>query len=319
MKALPETDSVSLDARTLLVVHADGRSWLAAIDTATVAALPASRIARSRAGIAAGAIEGAIYAGLTRARTPRQGRRHGVYPTRKPAPPCTLHRYVKWLAGNATFAAQTPGLFREAAQRFSALGRPDLARHAARKADEEDGHAALALADLAALGLPATVVDALRPPSAAAFIERFQSLVRSEQPIALFGFSYCMERMALKRDSAFVGAVRAVLPEQVRALRFLTVHSALGSDAGHVVEQLAFFEGCTRDELHCVVRAAFETAGMLAQQGRMDRTLTSGAIVRRIHACGVDPDWIDRAAPGSTNARTNTRNTHSGGARHADV
>ena len=157
-----------------------------------------------------------------------------------------MPRYIRWLAGNYVFAGQTPGLFRRGGERFDAAGRPDLAAFARQKADEETGHAELAFRDLEELGLPAAeVIRLVAPPSANAFADRFQSYVESSEPIALFGFSYCLERMAVGRDDAFIRNVEAVCPPGTRACRFLKVHSMVGSDAGHVREQLAAFEALT--------------------------------------------------------------------------
>lgn len=281
------SDCIGLDERTLLVAAGDGRSWLLTLASGATTALPRSSVARRRASLAAGAIEGAIYAGLTHA---------GSAPAQPASDDCAsdacafydsprhvLLRYVKWLAGNALFAAQTPGLFREGAVRLAVQGRRDLAAFAQRKADEEDGHAALALADLTALGLQAeAVARALNPPSATAFAARFRELVRAADPIALFGFSYCMERMALERDAAFAASVAAALPPGCKAQRFLAVHSALGSDQAHVDEQLALFESCTAAERHAIVKTAFQTACMLGAQREMDRALTAQEIERRL-------------------------------------
>jgi pyrroloquinoline quinone (PQQ) biosynthesis protein C len=199
-----------------------------------------------------------------------------------------LLRYIRWLAGNYVFAGQTPGLFRRGAERFDAAGRRDLAEFARQKAVEESGHAELAYRDLEALGLPAAkVVRLVAPPSAQAFAERFEANVESSEPIALFGFSYCLERMAVERDGAFIRKVEAVCPPGSRALRFLKVHSTIGSDSGHVHEQLSVFESFTNSELTTVTRAAYETAEMLAQQPLMDQTLSDEEISRRLRLAGV--------------------------------
>lgn len=301
MEKAARIECIELSHGLLVIATADGRSWLTTLGDARTVPLPASAIAVHRASSAAAAIEGAIYAGLTYAAHPapnsdRQsvaagdsalsGRVSGLQRRAPASARHTLLRYVKWLAGNAVFAAQTPALFREAAQRFDGAGRVDLARFANQKAAEEDGHAALALADLAALGLPAqAVVEALQPPSATAFALRFAELVRSDAPVALFGFSYCLERMALQRDADFVRTVTGALPANVRAQRFLSVHSAIGSDHAHVDEQLALFEAMTPADLHLVVRATFDTARMLKLQPRSDRALTANEIARRLRGC----------------------------------
>lgn len=276
MTDFPHTQCIRLTPRTLLIAIADGRCWLAANGSPEMRPLPASRIAAERSTLAASLIEGAIAAGLARA-------------TSSPASaPYTLARYVRWLVGNYVFAGQTPGLFRRGAERLEALGRADLAAFARQKADEEAGHAALAYRDLETLGLPADeMVRVAQPPSAQAFAERFRAYVESDDPIALFGFSYCLERMAVERDRTFVQRVEAVCPPGCRALRFLKVHSAIGSDAAHVHEQLAVFEAFTDGEVAAVVRAAYETAEMLARQPVMDEACSDEDIDRRLQSASA--------------------------------
>jgi pyrroloquinoline quinone (PQQ) biosynthesis protein C len=181
-----------------------------------------------------------------------------------------------------------PGCSR-GAERFDAAGRRDLAEFARQKAAEESGHAELAYRDLEALGLPAAkVVRLVAPPSAHAFAERFKSHVESGEPIALYGFSYCLERMAVERDRSFIRKVEAICPPGSRALRFLKVHSTIGSDSGHVHEQIAAFELLTGAELAVVVRAAYDTARMLAPQLPMDQALSDEEIGRRLRLAGIN-------------------------------
>jgi hypothetical protein len=271
------TGTFQISPQTLLIAVPDGRCWLMGIGSSEVTALPASAVAAERSTLAASAVEGAIAAGLAQAEhTPA-------------AEPCTLLRYIRWLAGNYVFAGQTPGLFRRGAERFHAAGRRDLAEFARQKAVEESGHAELAYRDLEALGLPAAeVVRLVAPPSAHAFAERFKSHVESGEPIALYGFSYCLERMAVERDRSFIRKVEAICPPGSRALRFLKVHSTIGSDSGHVHEQIAAFELLTGAELAVVVRAAYDTARMLARQPLMDQALSDEEIGRRLRLAGID-------------------------------
>jgi hypothetical protein len=278
---LGQSQCIALTAQTLLIAAPEGRSWLAHTDRPALIPLPASAVATERASLAASALEGAIYAGLTETDdacvTPRDS-----------AEPYSLPRYLRWLAGNYVFAGQTPVLFRRGAQRLEAKGRADLAAVARRKATEESGHAQLAYRDLEALGLPAARVIALvQPPSATVFAERFSGCVEADAPIALFGFSYCLERMALERDPDFAQKVKETCPPGVRAFRFLTVHSSVGSDSSHVYEQLALFESFGPDELASVTRTVYETARLLATQPAIDAALTDPEILRRLHGAGI--------------------------------
>jgi hypothetical protein len=271
------TQGVRISPEALLVAMSDGRSWLMNVGSSDLTALPVSAVAAEHATLAASLVEGAISAGLG-----------GAAPAGVSGS-LTLLRYIRWLVGNYVFAGQTPGLFRRAAERFEAAGRGDLAEFALQKAAEETGHADLAYRDMEGLGLPAAEVIALiQPPSATAFVHCFRDYVESNTPIALFGFSYCLERMAVERDHAFIRAVEAICPPQSKACRFLKVHSNVGSDGGHVHEQLSFFESLTGEELSLVTSAAYETARLLARQPLTDEALSDAEIDRRLRGAGIE-------------------------------
>jgi pyrroloquinoline quinone (PQQ) biosynthesis protein C len=273
---------IPLCSHELLIAVADGRCWLAGVDTSKITAIPVSSLAAERSSLAAGAIEGAIMAGLGRRAVPA----NVSY---------TLARYIRWLVGNYLFAKQTPSLFRRAALRLERSFRHDLALFALKKAEEEDGHADLAFRDLEALGLPAPkVIRLVEPPSAHAFADRFRMYVESNDPIMLFGFSYCLERIAAERGDAFIKKIQSICPPKVRAFRFLRVHSNIGSDRTHVHEQMSFFESLSSAELTSVSRATFETAVMLAQQSLIDHSLTDAEIKLRLHRAGIKLRDIER-------------------------
>jgi hypothetical protein len=277
MKAdFSEAQCIEISPQRLLIALPDGRSWLTELSSSSVTPLPVSVIAARRSSLAAGVVEGAIVAGLTRTAPAST------------CEPCSLLRYIRWLVGNHAFAGQTPGLLRRAAERFEASGRRDLADFSRKKAAEEEGHAHLAYQDLEAFGMPAAqVVRLMRPPSADVFAGRLRAYVESSNPIALFGFSYCLERMAVERDDAFVRRTQAICPPGVRAFRFLRVHSNVGSDSAHAEEQLSLFESLSYSELKTVACAAFETAELLARQQLLDQTLSEEEIGRRLQLAGI--------------------------------
>jgi hypothetical protein len=268
--------SIQIASSRVLTAMRDGRAWIVELESAGVTVLPVSRIAAARSSMIATLVEAAISAGLIQT---RHSPSTGVY---------SLARYVRWLTGNYVFAGQTPGLFRRAAERFAELGRPALAEFALRKAAEEDGHADLAHRDLEALGLPAAeTIQAIQPPSATEFADHFRRYVESSTPVALFGFSYCLERMAVGRDNEFIKTVKAICPPKARSIRFLKVHSNIGSDQAHVNEQLAFFESLPESDLTAIVCAAYETAEILARQHVIDQALTDDEIGRRLLDAGI--------------------------------
>ena len=259
-----------------------GQAWLVEVHSSRITVLPMSPIAASRASITATFVEGAISAGLAQTQHAPVA---GAY---------TLAKYVRWLVGNYLFAGQTPGLFRQAANRFTEMGRLELAEFALKKAAEEDGHADLAHRDLQSLGLPAAkTIWAIRPPSASEFANQFRAYVELSHPVALFGFSYCLERMAIGRDDAFIQTVEAICPANTRSTRFLKVHSNVGSDEAHVVEQLAFFETLPEQDLIPIVCGVYKTAEMLGRQRLMDQALTDEEIGRRLREAGIRYSFVD--------------------------
>jgi hypothetical protein len=285
MHEAAHSKSIRLSPQTLLVGVPDGRSWLVVVGQSEVKAVPISAVAAGHASLAASLVEGALYAGLTSNGETARAAAEGT----ESSGPYTLCRYIRWLAGNAIFAAQTPGLFRRGAERFEAMGRPDLAAFARKKAAEETGHAELAYRDLEELGLPAaSVVRLIEPPSASAFVEQFRNYVESDQPIALFGFSYGLERLAVERDEPFIRRVEAMLPVGTKACRFLKVHSTAGSDRSHVHEQLSHFASLSDSEIETIVGAVNETAAMLARQPLMDKALSDHEIEHRLRQAGIE-------------------------------
>ncbi len=278
MEESAHSQSIQLSPQLLLIGVPDGRSWLMTFGASYLKALPVSKIAAGHASLAASLVEGALYAGLTGDGEMTRDSEAIATSTG----PYTLFRYVRWLVGNYLFVAQVPGLFRRGAERFEASGRADLAAFALEKASEEAGHSALAYRDLEGLGLPAAqVVRIIQPPSASAFVRQFRTYVESRTPIALFGFSYALERIAVERDEAFIRRVVAMLPPDAKACRFLKVHSSIGSDSTHLDEQLSRFASWTSEELATITCAVYETAVLLAQQPLMDDALSDDEIERR--------------------------------------
>lgn len=176
-------------------------------------------------------------------------------------PAMTLHRWAWRLAGYYHTTEATPRLMAEAARRFTATGRPELAAYALGKVADEAGHDALALRDLRALGLPAgIVVRRWIPPTAAALVNYFTGLVRSDFPVAALGYAYALERLALTSGDAYIASVEAVLPPGVRATRCLRVHSALGSDLSHTEDLIAVAAGLPAVDRIRIAHACHETA-----------------------------------------------------------
>ncbi len=198
-------------------------------------------------------LEGAVAAGLAAARA--------AHPDRRP-PPLTALRWMWRLAGLYHLTTHTPALMREAVTRFEIAGRPALAAWARDKARDETAHDALALRDLAAMGLDGrAVVDLLRPPVPMAMVAWFRDAVHAKAPpLGVLAYACAVERLAMRVDAGYLARVQALLPAGVDATRCLRVHSAVGSDARHVEENAAVVAALAADERAGIVFAVSEVA-----------------------------------------------------------
>lgn len=176
-------------------------------------------------------------------------------------PVLTPVHWVWQLADQYHTSHPVPGLMQEAAERFAVAGRKSLAEWATHKAVEEEGHDRLALLDIQALGYEAkAVVETLVPPSATALVDYFTRSIQTPDPIGCVGYTYTLERLATAISAKHVQAVEAQLPPDVRATRFLRVHSSIGSDAEHVDENIELVATLTPEERNQVAIACYETA-----------------------------------------------------------
>jgi len=196
-------------------------------------------------------LEGAIGAGL------RAGRATGT------PPPLTLTRYIWRLIAYFHLTHHTPGLMRTAADRFAAAGRLELATWAADKAADETAHDQLALKDLKELGfLPG--ITALEPPQARDLVAWFRASVVPELPLGVVAYAHTVERLALTQDAQALADVRAILPAGSRAVRCLRVHSAQGSDVGHVADNLRVIAALPATERAAIALACREVAQLFS-------------------------------------------------------
>jgi hypothetical protein len=178
-------------------------------------------------------------------------------------PPLTAARWAYRLCSFYQTTHATPPLMREAARRFAKDGRATLAQWAETKAREEQGHDALALRDLRALGYDAeAAVRAVVPPRAAALVSYFERLVHAEDPVGCVGYAYALERMALEVDEAYIARVEATLRPGARATRCLRVHSAEGSDRRHVAETIEVVAALPPPARARIAVACYETAAL---------------------------------------------------------
>ncbi|HQR45992.1 MAG TPA: hypothetical protein PK598_08255 [Thermoanaerobaculia bacterium] len=195
---------------------------------------------------------GALYAGLREARE------------RYEAPPVggtPLLVYIYALAAMYQTTRETTPLMERLSARFASEGRDDVAAYCRRVAEEERGHDELVLRDLESLGVPAGRLGGkLRPRPAVEAVERIRRYSRSDRPVAVFGYAYAQERTALFTTAAQIDEIERALPPGSGATRCLRVHSAEGSERGHVEDGVAFVASLCGRERSFVARAVYETS-----------------------------------------------------------
>lgn len=227
-------------------------------------------------------LEGALCAAQQAIAQERKGKR-------TPHVPLTLARWVWRLAGYYHTTHATPALMAEAAERFTIIGRYDLAEYANLKSFDEGGHDELALDDLRALGYDAErIVEILVPPTAASLVNYFTRLVRSDNPLGCIGYAYALERMAMAIQEKHIAEVEAVLPLGVHATRCLRVHSSVGDDMYHVEEAIAITAGLPPRERERIARVCYRTA-LLRHAAPQGEYLSEAALERKLAALDLKP------------------------------
>ncbi len=181
-------------------------------------------------------------------------------------PEPTLVAYIVALVGAYHTSVNTPRNLRRAAERFEALGRPEVAAYLEVRAREETGHDRLALKDLHALGMPADrLVANFIPEGISPLCERFDNLCIQDYPIGCIGYSYCLERIAALKQRSDIEKVQALCPTGVDATRFLRSHSSLGSEVSHVEETIEFVASLPANDRTSVVQETYQSAVILAE------------------------------------------------------
>jgi len=180
--------------------------------------------------------------------------------------PLTLAMLLYSLVSSYHTTHRTPATFRIAARRAAVLGRRELAQFLERKARHESGHDQLALQDLRELGLPADrLVEELRPGTALALLQFFETSAQGDNPAGCLGYTYCLERLALLRGLVEIEAVRKISPSGADPTRFLRVHSSVGSDARHVESLVDFIVSLPASDRILIAQTAYRTAVLMVQ------------------------------------------------------
>lgn len=175
-------------------------------------------------------------------------------------PPMTTRRWAWSLVNQWYGAHHTLPLFLEVADRFTAADRPDLARFAVQKHEEEWGHDQLPLNDLRALSYDAeaAVSEVTPDPGVVELVEYARGCVRGDQPVEFLGHIYALERQMIRLDSDFFGALDAALGRDAAPASFLRSH-ANDLDIGHVEEAVSFVTRLSASDRTAVARGCYLT------------------------------------------------------------
>jgi hypothetical protein len=176
------------------------------------------------------------------------------------APPMTARRWAWQLVNQWFIARYSVALLAEAAERYVAVGRPDLARFTRQRHEEERGHDQFPLKDLRALGYDAEEVVGELPPATAAtaLIDYARNCARGEHPVEFLGYIHAMERHVLRLSPAWFATVEEVLPSGVDATSGLRAH-ATDLDVEHVEEAVLFFSGLPAEDRTMIALACYQT------------------------------------------------------------
>jgi hypothetical protein len=166
----------------------------------------------------------------------------------------------KWYTAHHSVA-----LLRAAIPRYESISRPELARFARRKLEEEAGHDRLPLNDLSALGYDAEAAVEGVPPghNAHALVEYARECVHGPRPVSFFGYIYAFERRVIRITDQDLRVLERVLPAGVEAASGLKAH-ALEFDREHVEELVQFIAGLPGDDRTEIALASHRTAAICA-------------------------------------------------------
>jgi hypothetical protein len=198
--------------------------------------------------------------------------------------PDGIMEYIFGLCGAYRTTHETPNVFRRARDRLRARGEIEMADLAEEKAVEETGHDRLVLRDLAAFGPAAdALVDEVRPRRAMALLALFEELCDGDEPAAVFGYSYVLERLAAFRNQTDIDRLQSLVRKGIDITRGARVHSGVGADAGHVEELASAL--CVRPpkQRRAIACAAWRTARLQADAGLEDYDAARFAQVLRKH------------------------------------
>lgn len=152
------------------------------------------------------------------------------------ATPHDLPAYAGALCGSLLTTRSTPPALRVASSGFDRIGAGDVAALCRRKAEEETGHDALVLADLAAIGIDEGVAAQVASTWACQLAWTHHDFATRKRPFGVLGWMFALERFAALVTVEALAAIQALVPPDLDITRMRRVHSGIGDDAGHVAE-----------------------------------------------------------------------------------
>jgi pyrroloquinoline quinone (PQQ) biosynthesis protein C len=153
-----------------------------------------------------------------------------------------------------------------AIERYESMRRPELARFARHKLEEEAGHDRLPLNDLRALGYdPEAAIKEVPPgPTALSLVRFARDCVHGPEPVSFLGYIYMLERRVIRITDDALQELDRVLPGGVQATSGVGAHAG-ELDHQHVEELVAFVSGLPADDRTAVALACFETASLFSE------------------------------------------------------
>ena len=150
--------------------------------------------------------------------------------------------------------------------RYQSMQRPELARFARRKLEEEAGHDRMPLNDLGALGYDAEAAVKEVPPGATAraLVRYARDCVEGPKPVRFFGYIFVLERRVIRITDDALRTLESALPGGADATSGVRAH-AVELDHQHVEELVAFVSGLPADDRTAVALACFETAALISK------------------------------------------------------
>jgi hypothetical protein len=155
--------------------------------------------------------------------------------------------YGNWLAQTYYFVRHTTCFLAIASSRFGHWQR-ERQYYLLGHIREEMEHDKVALEDLKNLGFELTDFPEL--PETSAFYQSQYYYIEHENPIALFGYSLCLEGLAAKKGALIYKVVEKIYSKETT--RFLHLHSVVDKD--HFETGLEFFNGVTSFEADFILK-----------------------------------------------------------------